>query len=74
MATFELGYALAGEEHDPQHRVRQAQRAEAAGFSFALISGHHPWVDRVHQVGPDQERFVRFYEERVLPEFADGSR
>ena len=40
MATFELGYALSSEEHDPQHLVRWAQRAEAAGFTFALISDH----------------------------------
>ena len=50
MATFELGYALSSEEHDPQHLVRWAQRAEAAGFTFALISDHyHPWVDRQGQ-------------------------
>ena len=43
MATFELGYALSSEEHDPHHLVRWAQRAEAAGFTFALISDHyHP--------------------------------
>ena len=48
--TFEIGYALSSEEHEPQHLVRWAQRAEAAGFSFALISDHyHPWVDKQGQ-------------------------
>lgn len=40
-----IGYALSSEEHHPTALVQQAQRAEAAGFSFALISDHyHPWV------------------------------
>src|SRR6186997_350244 len=43
----ELGYALSSEEHPPQELVRHAAAAEAAGFSFALISDHfHPWSDR----------------------------
>jgi G6PDH family F420-dependent oxidoreductase len=42
-----LGYALSSEEHPPRELVRQARRAEEAGFPFALISDHfHPWVDR----------------------------
>jgi G6PDH family F420-dependent oxidoreductase len=42
-----IGYALSSEEHAPPDLVRNAQRAEEAGFSFALISDHfHPWVDR----------------------------
>jgi coenzyme F420-dependent glucose-6-phosphate dehydrogenase len=42
----ELGYSLSGEEHPPNDLVRFAQGAEAAGFSFALISDHfHPWID-----------------------------
>ncbi len=41
-----LGYALLGEEHDARTLVRNAARAEEAGFSFALISDHfHPWTD-----------------------------
>lgn len=41
----QLGYALSSEEHTPIDLVRQAQRAEQVGFSFALISDHyHPWV------------------------------
>ena len=44
---MELGYALSGEEHAPLDLVRDARRAEAAGFTFALISDHfHPWIDR----------------------------
>lgn len=42
-----IGYALSSEEHAPLDLVRNAQRAEEAGFSFALISDHfHPWIDR----------------------------
>jgi len=44
---LELGYALSSEEHGPRELVDLARRAEAAGFSFALISDHfHPWVSR----------------------------
>lgn len=43
----EIGYALSSEEHRPNDLVRHAQKAEDAGFSFALISDHfHPWVDQ----------------------------
>jgi G6PDH family F420-dependent oxidoreductase len=43
----ELGYKLSSEEHGPRDLVRYAQRAEQAGFSFAMISDHyHPWIDR----------------------------
>ena len=42
----ELGFALSSEDHPPTELVRQAQLAERAGFTFALISDHyHPWVD-----------------------------
>jgi G6PDH family F420-dependent oxidoreductase len=42
-----LGYALSSEEHRPLELVRNAARAEEAGFEFALISDHfHPWIDR----------------------------
>lgn len=41
----EFGYALSSEEHGPNDLVRNARRAEEAGFSFALISDHyHPWL------------------------------
>lgn len=42
----QIGYALSSEEHTPLDLVRNAKRAEAAGFTFSLISDHyHPWVD-----------------------------
>src|SRR5436305_12374730 len=42
---MEIGYALSSEDHPPNELVRQAQIAERAGFTFALISDHfHPWV------------------------------
>jgi len=43
----EFGYALSSEEHAPNDLVRYAQRAEAVGFTFALISDHfHPWISK----------------------------
>lgn len=43
----ELGYGLSSEEHHPLDMVRNAQRAEEAGFTFGFISDHfHPWVDK----------------------------
>jgi coenzyme F420-dependent glucose-6-phosphate dehydrogenase len=43
MASF--GYTLSSEEHPPGDLVRQARRAEEAGFEFVSISDHfHPWV------------------------------
>ena len=42
----EIGYALSSEEHTPGDLVKNARRAEEAGFTFALISDHfHPWID-----------------------------
>jgi alkanesulfonate monooxygenase SsuD/methylene tetrahydromethanopterin reductase-like flavin-dependent oxidoreductase (luciferase family) len=35
-----LGYKLMSEEHGPTELVRNAQRAEQAGFEFAAISDH----------------------------------
>jgi G6PDH family F420-dependent oxidoreductase len=44
MTTF--GYFLSSEEHGPKALVRQAQLAEASGFSSVFISDHfHPWLD-----------------------------
>src|SRR5438874_3104066 len=46
----ELGYSLSSEEFPPNELVRLAQRAEQAGFSFALISDHfHPWTSKQGQ-------------------------
>ena len=40
---MDLGYAFSSEEHHPLDLVRYAQRAEEAGFGFALVSDHfHP--------------------------------
>jgi coenzyme F420-dependent glucose-6-phosphate dehydrogenase len=42
-----IGYSLSCEEHAPVDLVRNARRAEEAGFEYALISDHfHPWIDR----------------------------
>jgi coenzyme F420-dependent glucose-6-phosphate dehydrogenase len=44
---MQIGYALSSEEHTPLDLVRNAVRAEEAGFPFSLISDHyHPWIDR----------------------------
>ena len=47
---MELGYAISSEEHRPLDLVRNAARAEEAGFTFVLASDHyHPWIDRQGQ-------------------------
>lgn len=49
-AEIHLGYTLSDEEHPPRDLVRHAQRAEAIGFPFAVISDHfHPWLDQQGQ-------------------------
>lgn len=43
---IKLGYKLMSEEHGPAALVRNAARAEQAGFDFAAISDHFsPWLD-----------------------------
>ncbi|HEY8544771.1 MAG TPA: TIGR03557 family F420-dependent LLM class oxidoreductase [Acidimicrobiales bacterium] len=43
MVSF--GYTLSSEEHGPRDLVRNARRAEEAGFDFVSVSDHfHPWV------------------------------
>ena len=43
---LKLGYKLMSEEHGPSALVRNAQRAEQAGFDFAAISDHYfPWLE-----------------------------
>lgn len=45
-----LGYFLSCEEFSPNELVRQAVRAEAAGFERLWISDHfHPWTDEQGQ-------------------------
>jgi G6PDH family F420-dependent oxidoreductase len=44
---IKLGYKLMSEEHGPSALVRNAQRAEEAGFDFAAISDHYfPWLEK----------------------------
>jgi G6PDH family F420-dependent oxidoreductase len=41
-----LGYKLMSEEHGPADLVRNARRAEEAGFDFAAMSDHYfPWLE-----------------------------
>jgi coenzyme F420-dependent glucose-6-phosphate dehydrogenase len=50
MPMIELGYQLSSEEHSAPDLVGYARRAEAAGFSYAVISDHfHPWTHRQGQ-------------------------
>jgi G6PDH family F420-dependent oxidoreductase len=44
--VLKLGYKLMSEEHGPNDLVRNAARAEEAGFAFAAISDHFsPWLE-----------------------------
>ena len=43
---MEIGFKLFAEGFDPKEIVRQAVRAEEAGFDFVEVSDHfHPWLD-----------------------------
>lgn len=43
---MQIGFKLFAEAHTPQEMVRQAVRAEEAGFDFIEISDHyHPWLE-----------------------------
>ena len=43
---MQIGYTLMGEQSGPKDLVRDAQRAEQAGFDFAVASDHaFPWLD-----------------------------
>ncbi|MDG4764051.1 TIGR03557 family F420-dependent LLM class oxidoreductase [Solwaraspora sp. WMMD406] len=43
---MQIGYKLATEAFGPQELIRQAVRAEQAGFDFVEMSDHfHPWLD-----------------------------
>lgn len=43
---MQIGFKLFAEAFSPQEMVRQAVRAEQAGFDFVEISDHfHPWLD-----------------------------
>jgi G6PDH family F420-dependent oxidoreductase len=44
--TMKFGYKLSAEGFGPKELIRQAVRAEQAGFDFVEISDHfHPWLD-----------------------------
>ncbi|MEV0005841.1 LLM class F420-dependent oxidoreductase [Micromonospora sp. NPDC050980] len=43
---MKIGYKLSSEGFGPQELIRQAVRAEEAGFDFVEMSDHfHPWLD-----------------------------
>jgi alkanesulfonate monooxygenase SsuD/methylene tetrahydromethanopterin reductase-like flavin-dependent oxidoreductase (luciferase family) len=71
-----IGYTISSEEHGPNELVDHAVRAEEVGFEFASISDHYleQFADAgydhvyVHQIGPGQDSFFRFYEDEVLPD------
>jgi coenzyme F420-dependent glucose-6-phosphate dehydrogenase len=43
----EIGYTLSSEERTPAQLLGDAEKAEEAGFGFAVISDHfHPWIER----------------------------
>jgi len=43
---MQIGYKLFAEGYSPKEMVRQAERAEEAGFDFVEISDHyHPWLE-----------------------------
>jgi alkanesulfonate monooxygenase SsuD/methylene tetrahydromethanopterin reductase-like flavin-dependent oxidoreductase (luciferase family) len=56
---IKLGYKLMSEEHGPTDLVRNARRAEQAGFDFAAISDHFfPWLEEQgHSPGRSLERW-----------------
>ena len=45
---------------DVERHVQQIQEYADAGYTHVYI----------HQIGPDQEGFLRFYQRQVLPRFA----
>ncbi|HJQ69444.1 MAG TPA: TIGR03557 family F420-dependent LLM class oxidoreductase [Blastocatellia bacterium] len=49
---------------DPAEHIKKINEFIDAGYDHVYI----------HQVGPDQESFFKFYKEEVLPEFAGASR
>src|SRR5437763_15299008 len=50
---FKLGYKLMSEEHGPAALVRNAQRAEQAGFDIAALSDHvSPWLEEQRHAPP----------------------
>jgi G6PDH family F420-dependent oxidoreductase len=70
---FEAAFSSLGEEEvaknvlcgpDPESHVARIREAEAAGYTDVCV----------HQIGPEQEGFFRFYEREVLPRLRDTPR
>lgn len=46
----QIGYKLSSEDTHPLDLINYAEKAEKAGFNFAMISDHyHPWVNKQNQ-------------------------
>ena len=45
---------------DPETHAKNIEKAVEAGYDHVYL----------HQIGPEQEKFVEFYEEEILPQFA----
>ena len=44
---MKIGYHLSSEDNSPSELIKQAQKAEEAGFDFLTISDHyHPWISK----------------------------
>ncbi len=65
---FQAAAAMATEEEiaksvacgpDPQRHIEEIQKFAEAGFDYVYV----------HQIGPDQEGFFRFYRDEILPAF-----
>jgi hypothetical protein len=48
---------------DPQRHIEMIQKYVDAGYDHVYV----------HQVGPDQEGFFRFYQREILPHFHSAS-
>ena len=55
----DLGQVICGA--DPDQHLDAIRKFEDAGFDHVYI----------HQVGPDQQDFIRFYREEIMPEFVE---
>jgi coenzyme F420-dependent glucose-6-phosphate dehydrogenase len=81
---MKLGYALSSEEHTPAHFEQATKSATEEQVAKEVVCGPDPqrhiasikeYVDAgfdhiyIHQVGPDQEGFISFYQREILPRF-----
>lgn len=69
---FEQGVQIVSEDQvaesvvcgpDPAKHLEQIRKYEQAGYTHLAV----------HQVGPDQEGFMRFYREEILPRFGQAA-